>query len=225
MITTPKLPIKDVLRGLRFGLKSGREMLRPLQQDLPGPLRQVAQQLDVAVDSFASDIDTASSNLARRILDQDSVDGARMLSLMDLIRHRHGELLFGQWVYHGLTRAFEVFECAPPLISEVVAVRAFEDVRATVGQATAPPELAADLIVALRDLNAVRMTKAGSELIPVAHHAVFLWFLLDRQPGEDEDALLRISCELAHALRKQIIEIDGDRGKTIEFLGNYARCI
>jgi hypothetical protein len=229
MITTPSLPLKDALRGLRFGLKSGRASLQSLQTELPVPLRQIARQLDVAMETVTTDIDTVSSKLVHRILDLDGAACPEIHSISELLKHKNGDLLFAQMIYHGLTRAFALFECDNPLVSELLATRAFNAVKVNSSIASDPVDIATDLLISMRSLNAARLPQSPAEkdanLIPVALNAVFLWFLVDRNSGEDEDALLDVCCEVALALSEQIIINGADRAKTQVFLGQYASCI
>lgn len=229
MTNTPILPLKDALRGLRFGLQSGRETLRPLQQDLPAPLRDIVQKLDGAMESVTIDIDKATSKLAHRILDLGGGSRLEMQSLPVLMKHDTGDVLFAQLAYRGLTRAFADFECDKPLVSELLAARAFEDAKKRAGIDPDPLEMATDLAVTMRSQSVVRFTHSASDKstiqIPVALMAMILWFLAERSVGEDEDALLDVCCEVAHALSDQIGEIDGDRAETRVFLDQYAGCI
>jgi hypothetical protein len=228
-LTTPNPALKDALRGLRFGLKSGRAAFRLSHQDLPVPLRRFAHQLDSAVNTVAKDIDTTSSDLAHRILDLSCTDEPKIHTLPDLQAHKKGDLLFAQFVYQGLIRAFALLECEEPLVSELSAVHAFAEVKANSGTDSDPSEFATDLLIAMRSLNVVQLPRIspdkGAELILVALHAVFFWFLADRFSEEDEDALLDVCCEVAHALKDRIIEINGERAETRLFLEQYAYCI
>ena len=178
------------------------------------------------MDSVTEDIDAVSSKLAHRILDLDGTDSPNMYTLPDLLNHQSGDSLFAQMIYRSLTRAFALLECDKPLVSELLAVRAFNEVKARQGIAPDPLEFATDLLLTMRNLNVVRLSQfspdEGAEPILVALNAVFLWFLADRHSEEDEDALFDVCCEVAHALRERIIEIDCERAETRFFLDQYA---
>ncbi len=200
------LPMKDVLRGVRHALREGRRRL-----DL-GP---VAAPLD----AVAAGVEEFTSAAAHTILDFPT-QGAGLGGLRD----DGSDLRFAQTVYHGLDRVLARLGLGALMVSETLAAEAFRTVQGRDG-ALAIEEYAADLLAELQALRVVGhppgLATVEDEGVLVAHFAVMLWLLVERDvAGEDEDALLDTCTDVAEAERGAVLAAGADRAALAQLLAN-----
>jgi hypothetical protein len=240
-----RLPVKDALRSIRFGLKRGRRLLDPMVSSLPGPLGNVASRTLLNVDSIGSGVDRMLSGAAHRLLDHR--DERTISDALVLRADAQASVVFAQIVYQGLRQALRQLGAGNVLISERSAAEAFRAASRTYDGADDRSALAATLLFALLDAGAVEFAErsapkpvagavAGKKLpigldhdqdvVLLALFAVMLWMQIDRGgDSETEDELLALSCDVTMALRRSIVSARDDRAKLADLLSHYARAI
>jgi hypothetical protein len=224
---SPALPLKDTLRGLRNGLETGRNLIRPLQEKVPVPVNVVMRDILTRADSVGARMDRATSQLAHLLLDHPETRDFRGWTLTRMAADPAGPTIFAERLYHGLEIAFERLSLPPELFSEVLAARAFE-------QALRPaPEDGADLAAGLLLHAEGRLfaqqppfaRRARPEDRRLALFGVLLWLLAERDSDTEEDALLDVCIDAAAAVGREVADLPGSRAEVRQLLSHYVRLV
>lgn len=224
-LPSPSLHLKDALRGIRFGLRLGRNVIPGVHKDFPTPLRELATGLLSGIDQLEGRVESVTSKVFHRFLDAASLkDGA--LSLSALRGAPNGDQVFAQAAYHALARAITLQGDTSPLVSEVLAARAFRQVKARLSPGTPPAAFAAALLLEMQATEVVRHAPQPRDTVEpqrrTALYGLMYWLLADRAAGEDETALLSACLEVALALRDALVEAGDDPARVEKLLAEYA---
>lgn len=224
-LPSPSLHLKDALRGIRFGLRLGRNVIPGVHKDFPAPLRELATGLLSGIDQLEGRVESVTSKVFHRFLDAASLaDGA--LSLSALRAAPNGDQVFAQAAYHALARAMALQGDTTPLVSEVLAARAFRQVRARLSPEVPPAAFAAALLLEMQATEVVRHAPHPGDAVEsqrrVAHYGLMFWLLAERTAGEDETALLSACLEVALALRDVLGEAGDTPARVETVLAEYA---
>lgn len=230
------LPLREVLRGLRHGLRRSRRALRDAVPSggFPGPAGLIAGPVLEGLDTLASGLDAAGTDLARRLLG----GGAHRVPAFDvLLADPDQEDAFAEAAYAALRGALSRMGDGDAFVSEAAARGAF----ARDGWAEAEvPDAAADLALRLLDAQVVRDVAPSPTLrVPIrdvpaiAVAAALLWLMADRQDGASgadaefptvPDAALDAATDLAVALAPRVIAATSarDASRLAAVLGRFA---
>jgi hypothetical protein len=227
-VPSPSLHLKDALRGIRFGLRLGRDAIPGVHKDFPPPLRDLASGILSGIDQLEAQVESVTRKVARRFLNLGALtEGA--LSLTALRNASNGDELFAQAAYHALSRATVLQRGSSPLVSEVLAARAFRDVQARMSDDTPLAAFGAALLLEIQGADVVRYAlQARAATDPqrrVALYGLIFWLLADRAADEDENALLAACFEVALALSDDLADAGDDPVRIEKLLAEYADCI
>lgn len=227
---SPALPIKDALRGLRTGLRTGGGLIRRLPDTSPRPVAALLRDVLQRADLLGQEVDQASSRLFHRLLDRPEMRDFGGRSLAVLLEEPEGGELFAARLYFGLGIAFQRLSLpGRELLSEVLAAQAFDRVCRAAPPAGDVYAVAAELLLEADEHSfapAPPFTpRAGAEDRRLALFAVILWMLVDGGSDDDEETLLGVCLDAACALGRQIADLPRDRAALRALLCDYARLI
>lgn len=222
------LPLREVLRGLRHGLRRGRRLLGDvtLPHAVPAGAVLMARPLRDGLDLVAAAVDSAGTDLARRLLG-DRVRGRPSFDVLLASSSRGGD--FAATVYDALRAALNRIGAGDAFVSEFAARRAHAAALGATPVAS-PDMAAAILILALVERGAVRDVATGTaprlpggQVAPVAATAVVLWLLADCKTGES-GAALAAATDIAVALADEIVAAIAarDRARLAGLLREFA---
>lgn len=222
------LPLREILRGLRHGMRRSRRVLRETlpPESLPGPAGLLARRVLEGLDALAQGVDATGTSLAKRLLGGEA-HRAAPFEILAGTPDRDEE--FAEAVYVALRGALCRIGDGEALVSEAAARRAHAAAsRApTVGGRGA---VAADLVLALLDAGAVRdvapvpgLRVPTEGVAAVAATAAMLWLLADHQ-GSDADAALDAATDIAVALAGEVASAVAarDRPRLARLLDEFA---
>jgi len=227
-LPNPSLHLKDALRGIRFGLRVGRDAIPGFHKDFPTPLRELASGFLSGIDQLEGRVESMTSKVVHRFLDFATLTNGA-LSLGALRRAPNGDELFAQAAYHALSHAVVLQGDTAPLVSEVLAARAFRQVRARLSADAPPAAFAAALLLEMQGTDVLRHApQTGRTIEPqrrVALCGLMFWLLADRPEDDDENALLAACHEVALALADVLTDAGDDPERLEKLLADYAECI
>lgn len=191
------LPLREILRGLRHGMRRSRRSLREADPSsvLPGPAAAVARPVLDGLDVLAETLDAAGTHLAKRLL---GGEAHRVAAFASLVSDPGHEELLAQAIYAGLRGALQRMGDGDAFVSEAAARRARASVVGVVGVGPTPgeAEIAADLALALAEGRVVRdvapnpgLRVPSDRVAALAVAAAVLWLLADREGADAESAL------------------------------------
>lgn len=230
------LPVKDVLRGVRYGLRSVRDTAASLQSKLPGPLGTLGAATIEHVDWLATKVDRNSSHVVRRYLDPLIMRDADRAVFSKLITLPNAPVLFAKAVYDHLkpsvayiARTLDLDEHV--FISEMLAAVAYQRVAATLNDVD-DVEKAAVLLTSMLETGVIRTATSQSaaestdpatrRLAKMACFGIVLWLAVKADEEDaDEEGLLFTCCDLAMALDAEIDAADDDEAALAGLLRHY----
>ena len=204
---TAALPLKDTLRALRLTLRKGRDLLPPLHDELPRPLKDVANTVLHGVDVIGEEVESVTSKAAHELLDtKKQLDEEAMLGARPG-GNGASEAAFAEAAYHALSHALGLLGAEGYLVSEVSAAEAYRAAARSGAGKQSRHDQAARLMAAMIDRQVVRRLSSGSDELggTAARQALFacaLWLIAPagERSGRDEDERLAICVEVASAL-------------------------
>ncbi len=231
------LPVKDVLRGVRHGLRSIRNTAVSLQSKLPGPLGALGASTIGHVDRFVAKVDQNSSLVAHRYLDPEVARNGGTAAFAQLITRPDAAVLFAKIAYDNLKLVIS-YICEDLdrndryFISETLAAIAYQRAAGGFAARTDEIEKAALVLEAMLRVGVVRTSTSTSaahsaddtvrQPAVTACFAVMLWLLVERDHGpEDEEPLLLACCDLAMVLREEIAAAGEDAETLADLLKTH----
>lgn len=222
------LPLREILRGLRHGMRRSSRSLREADPTsvLPAPAAAVARPLLDGLGTLAETIDTRGTDLAKRLL---GGEAHRVPSFAVLVGGPGQEELLSQALYAALRGALQRIGDGDAFVSEAAARRAGASA-AGAGMAQGETETAADLALALSESRAVRdvASNAGLRVPPdrvaaLAVAAAMLWLLADRD-GADADGALDAATDIVVSLADEVAPavVAHDRDRLSRFFREFA---
>ncbi|WP_375452193.1 hypothetical protein [uncultured Devosia sp.] len=165
-------PIREALRGVRHVLRRVKASLRDMPAPpLPGPAGEMAGRAVREVSVFATGLDAAASNLARKVLGGTQTSAIQLPEDVD-------SAAFAGALYWALQHFFQRFEVPDQFVSELAARAAYEKTLALAGETNG---LAADLTLQLLADGVIRGPVPGDtgimasdDLRPVAVFSAML---------------------------------------------------
>ncbi len=221
------MPLREVLRGLRHGLRRSRKALPSAKDVLPRPAARIAGPVLDGLDTLAGGMDAAVTDLAKRLL---GADADRVPPFEVLASDPRCDELFAAAIYGALRGALRRMGDGDAFVSEAAARRAFSEVVSRRVPMPAPAAVAADLglrlIVAevVRDIAADRETRVDSaRILSVAVVAALLWLMSDRCAA-DAGSALDAATDIAVVLAGEIASIAAarDRDRLVTLLMDFA---
>ncbi|WP_165223089.1 hypothetical protein [Affinirhizobium pseudoryzae] len=208
--------LREVLRGVRHVLRSGRKSLKDVSamENLPEPAARLARTLLGDMDDLARGLDGMASRIAGKVLPSATSPAT---PFAEFRAHPQGDAPFAVVAYEALKKAVRHLHASNAFISEAAARAAFQRMR----QATSPEQTSeacsAILMLAMLDLKVVRAEPVTAEVRHgagdvdvLATFAVLLWLLADRSDA-DHDMALVSACELSRALADSILQASAKR--------------
>lgn len=215
-LSVAALLLKDALRGARFALRRGRDLMEP-PAPTPAPVGDAARVALAGVDRLAFGVEDVARKLSRALFDLEaSTDGPAPI-LTRLRAQPAAELVFAQLAYRGAARALRRFGAQYAMVSEATAADCFGALGGGPGDA---PARAARLYRALRSNgfihDVVGRPADGADLSSDRFEAltifsVLLWMLAE--PGAEPDrgdGVLADCCDLVGALSDELREAEDD---------------
>lgn len=232
------LPVKDALRGVRYGLQSFRDAAVSLQSRLPGPLNTLGAAAIDRLDRVATEVDRNTSLVVHRYLDPLIARDAETAAFSNLIAHPNAPLLFARIGYDNL-KPLIAYICKNYdheesfFISEMLAAIAWQRAAAAMDETNDDTKKAALLLVSMSATGVVRTTTSANaarssvdvthKIARVAGFALIVWLLIERNcTPEDEEALLFTCCDLALALGEMIDAAGDDAALLSDLIESYA---
>lgn len=227
------MPLREILRGMRHGMRRTRRILRTSipPEFFPGPAAFVARPVLDGLDAIAHEVDTVGTSLARRLLSGQShvapPFGTQMFEALTGAPDRDGD--FAATIYVALRSALRRIGDGDAFVSEAAARRSHAV--AVQLQPSRPREtIAADLVLALVAKGAVRdvavlpgLRVPAADVAAVAVTAVLLWLLADHSDAEP-DAALDAATDIAVAIADEVVTavVARDRARLARLLGEFA---
>lgn len=208
--------LREVLRGVRHVLRSGRKSLEDVSvmENLPEPAARLARTLLGDVDDLARGLDGVASRLAGKVLPSTTSPTA---PFAEFRAHPQGEAPFAVVAYEALKKAVRHLHADGAFISEAAARAAFQRMRQSALPHHTAEMCVAILLLAMLDLKVVRTETTTAEarhragdVDVLANFAVLLWLLADRSDA-DHDMALVSACELSRALADTILQASANR--------------
>lgn len=202
------LPLREILRGLRHGMRRSRRSLREADPSsvLPGPAAAMARPVLDGLDVLAETIDAAGTDLAKRLL---GGEAHRVPDFASLVSDPGHEEILAQAIYAALRGALQRMGDGDAFVSETAARRARASVLG-VGPSHGEAEAAADLALALAVGRVVRdvapnpgLRVPSDRVAALAVAAAVLWLLADRE-GADADGALDAATDIVVSLADEV---------------------
>lgn len=203
------IPLREVLRSIRFMVKRSGETLKAsaTPQHLPKPAADLANTVIVELMGLGHRLNARASVMANSVI---GAETNTEILLDDLTGRESADSLFAATVYAAMKVALARMKISGVFVSETAARRAFSSVQSS--QPSSGPHLAASLTFALIDGQFLRpplvndgRLLADRAVIPVAVFAVLLW-LQSRRQEDDQEAALLSAVDLSLILAAQIVE-------------------
>ncbi len=214
-VSPDPMPLREVLRGLRFLLRRGGETLvdTMAMETLPKPAADFAGAVLQKVGGLARNLDQMASGFAKSVLGGTE---PHAVTLDDLSFSGDEGAAFAAAMYVALRAVLRRLGAPGVFVSEAAAKNAY-------GKATEPPgavaltHFAADLTIDLLDARVLRGATAeeaalvaGSALEPVAIFAVLLWLQSSRS-DDDNEAALDAATDLGVAVAADVAKVCASR--------------
>lgn len=209
------MPLREVLRGLRFMLRRGGETLAETiaMETLPKPAADLAGAVMREVGGLARNVDQVASGLAKSVL---SGKEPHSVTLNDLSATPDEGARFAAAMYVALGAVLRRLGAPGVFVSEAAAKNAYGSNTLRSDSATTSI-FAAHLTLDLLDARVMRGATAdeaarvaGSALEPVATFAVLLWLQSSRS-DEDNEAALDAASDLAVAVAADVARVCSSR--------------
>jgi hypothetical protein len=215
------IPLREMLRSIRFMVKQGGETLKAnaTPARLPKPAADLANTVIDELMGLGHRVNARASVLAKTMI---GTEPDTDIMLDDLADRESADALFAATVYAAMKIVLARMKVSGVFVSEAGAKRAFASER-NAGSKLSGFQLAASLTSRLIDgqflrapfVNAGRLVPDGA-VMPVAVFAVLLWLQSPRQEDDQEEALLS-AVDLSVILANQIEA--GCRARDIEAIG------
>ncbi|SIQ47309.1 hypothetical protein SAMN05880590_104258 [Rhizobium sp. RU35A] len=208
--------LREVLRGVRHVLRSGRKSLQDVgaMENLPEPAARLARTLIGDVDDLARGLDGMASRIAGKVIPS---NGSPVTPFAEFNAHPQGDAPFAVVAYEALKKAVRHLHARNAFISEAAARAAFQRMRQSAAPGQTAEASAAVLLLAMLDLRVVRAETLTAEtrlkaadVDVLASFSVLLWLLADRSDADHDMALLS-ACELSQALADGILQASASR--------------
>mgnify|MGYP000211563005 CR=1 FL=1 len=222
------VPLRELLRGIRFMVKRGGETLKAnaTAQRLPKPAADLANVVIDEVMGLGHKVNARASNLAKSMF---GTEPDTDIMLDDLTAQGESEKLFAATVYAAMKIVLARMDVSGMFVSEAAALNAFAAERKK-DRHESVTQLAAALTLGLIDNHVLqgRMANSGrlaadAAVVPVAVFSVLLWLQSPRSE-EDQEAALVSAVDLSLLMASQIEQ--GCRMRDIEAIaalyGKYA---
>lgn len=203
------VPLREMLRGIRFMVKRGGEALksRATADRLPKPAADFANALLDEMMGLGHKVNAQVSVLAKSMI---GAEPDSDILLADLTTQEEPAALFAATVYPALKLVTARMSLSSVFVSETAARKAFAQTIAT-STASSGAGMAAALTFAMLDTEVLqgRVTSetrilTGEEATAVAVFAVLLWLQSPRDDADQEMALMS-AVDLSQVFAKQIV--------------------
>lgn len=196
--------LKDVLRGVRYALLCGRDVLQKnVPAKLPQPASRIARSALQEIDEFGRNVDHVATKAAHTVFGDPR---PRSYSLRDMIAASAGAEDFSLAFYETMKTSLAHLHSSRALVSQNAARRAFTQITPRGGTES----FAAALLLQLLREEAVRIDWPGAnsllsrDIATVAYFGVLLYLLSDNECSNRHD-MISSATDLAITFRDKIV--------------------